>query len=265
MVVLLLLFCGFLSLLFETYFDLTQLFRPKLHGASPWCVSFFGGRLCRPKLNAAFVSITENEIVGIGEPSVNGESSTANEAAALGGDNNVVGTDLSAMGQPNERYKAISLQAIDKVAEDHPQLKPHLWDVKLAGLVFPFKASPYYVDELVDWEADDVTQDPFYKLVFPTLDMLSEEHRAKLEAAHDSGDPKVLIDAVGEIRADLNPHPAGQKTLNAPKDGDDLNGVQHKYSETVLVFPAAAQTCKSQRILLHVSCNFPSLFNRKHK
>ena len=188
------------------------------------------------------MSTKENEIVGISEPSVTSES-TANEAIAMGGENNVVGTDLSAMGQPNERYKAISLQAIDKVAEDHPQLKPHLRDVKLAGLVFPFKASPYYVDELVDWEADDVTQDPFYKLVFPTLDMLSDEHREKLEAAHDAGDPANLIKVVGEIREDLNPHPAGQKTLNAPKDGDDLNGVQHKYSETVLVFPAAAQTC----------------------
>ena len=56
------------------------------------------------------------------------------------------------------------------------------------------------------------------------------------------GDPSNLMKVVGEIRADLNPHPAGQKTLNAPKN-DALTGVQHKYSETVLVFPAAAQTC----------------------
>jgi len=36
--------------------------------------------------------------------------------------------------QPTEspRYKAISLQAVDKVAEKHPSLKPHLYDVKLA-------------------------------------------------------------------------------------------------------------------------------------
>jgi len=194
----------------------------------------------------SFMSTKESDIVGISEPSVTTEAATATEGAvALGGNNNVIGTDISAMGQATERYKAISLQAIDKVAEDHPQLKPHLRDVKLAGLVFPFKASPYYVDEMIDWESDDVTQDPFYKLIFPTLDMLSDEHREKLEAAHDAGDPANLIKVVGEIREDLNPHPAGQKTLNAPKDAeeDDLNGVQHKYSETVLVFPAAAQTC----------------------
>lgn len=162
----------------------------------------------------------------------------------LNGANNIIETGVPPPSdqQPNERYKAISLQAVDKVAEKHPELIPHLRDVKLAGLIFPFKASPYYVDELVDWKSDDLKADPFYKLIFPTLDMLTTEHREKLEAAHDEGDPANLIKVVGEIRADLNPHPAGQKTLNAPKN-DKLTGVQHKYSETVLVFPAAAQTC----------------------
>mmetsp|Transcript_25028 Transcript_25028/g.59463 ORF Transcript_25028/g.59463 Transcript_25028/m.59463 type:complete len:408 (+) Transcript_25028:863-2086(+) len=109
-------------------------------------------------------------------------------------------------------------------------------------MVFPFKASPYYVDELIDWDAEDLRQDPFYRLVFPTLDMLDDSHRTMLEEAHAEGDPKKLIQTVEQIRADLNPHPAGQKLLNAPKE-DTLTGVQHKYSETVLVFPAAGQTC----------------------
>mmetsp|Transcript_31300 Transcript_31300/g.65308 ORF Transcript_31300/g.65308 Transcript_31300/m.65308 type:complete len:192 (+) Transcript_31300:147-722(+) len=142
-------------------------------------------------------------------------------------------------GVTTDRYKAISLQSLDKVAAAHPQLEEHLYDVKLAGMVFPFKASPYYVDELIDWEADDVKQDPFYKLIFPTLDMLEDHHREILEKAHAAGDPVALIKTVAQIREDLNPHPAGQKELNAPKEDDDLTGVQHKYSETVLVFPAA--------------------------
>ena len=111
-----------------------------------------------------------------------------------------------------ERYKAISLQSLKKVADVHPQIKAHLHDIKLAGLVFPFKASPYYVDELIDWETDNVKEDPFYKLVFPTLDMLVPEHRERLEKAHAAGDPANLVKVVGEIRADLNPHPAGQTT-----------------------------------------------------
>lgn len=163
-------------------------------------------------------------------------------AVAVEGVNNVIGTNGLDPSQPNERYKAISLQALDKVAEKHPEIKPHLEDIKLSGLIFPFKASPYYVDELVDWKSENVREDPFYKLIFPTMDMLIPEHQEKLRAAHAAGDPANLVKVVGEIREDLNPHPAGQKTLNAPKN-EDLTGVQHKYSETVLVFPAAAQTC----------------------
>ena len=52
---------------------------------------------------------------------------------------------------------------------------------------------------------------------------------------HAVGDQANLMKVVGAIREDLNPHPAGQKTLNAPKN-DAITGVQHKNSETVLVF-----------------------------
>jgi L-lysine 2,3-aminomutase len=50
--------------------------------------------------------------------------------------------------------------------------------------------------------------------------------------------------AAHEVRTRLNPHPAGQLALNIPDLGDEpLPGVQHKYPETVLVFPKQAQTC----------------------
>jgi KamA family protein len=46
------------------------------------------------------------------------------------------------------------------------------------------------------------------------------------------------------IRARLNPHPAGQLAFNIPHFADEpLPGVQHKYPETVLVFPKQGQTC----------------------
>ena len=41
--------------------------------------------------------------------------------------------------------------------------------------------------------------------------------------------------AAREIQATLNPHPAGQQRLNVPTlDGRPVQGVQHKYRETVL-------------------------------
>lgn len=143
----------------------------------------------------------------------------------------------------NERFIAISLKSLDKWAEKYPRLKPKLKDIQMAALIFPFKASPYLVEELIDWEMEgDIAKDPFYRLVFPTMDMLSKEHRAMLEEASEAGDPFKLKEVVDAIREDLNPHPAGQKELNAPKR-KDLSGVQHKYAETVLFFAAAAQTC----------------------
>jgi KamA family protein len=189
-----------------------------------------------------FLGSTATPFALFSSVSADKETELANAALAVDGLNNIIGTDIADTNQPNERYKAISLQSLDKLAERIPQLKQHLDDIKLAGLIFPFKASPYYVDELVDWNAEDVREDPFYKLIFPTMDMLSTEHQAKLRAAKAAGDPSKLIATVADIREDLNPHPAGQKELNAPKK-EELTGVQHKYSETVLVFPAAAQTC----------------------
>jgi L-lysine 2,3-aminomutase len=185
----------------------------------------------------------KGEIADVAAAVSTSEAHLSSQAVAMDdGLNNIIGTNGVAPNQPNERYKAISLQAVDKLAERHPQLTEHLEDIKLSGLIFPFKASPYFVDELIDWEREDLRNDPFYRLVFPTMDMLIPEHQEKLIAAKEEGDPANLIKVVGEIRGDLNPHPAGQKTLNAPKD-DTLTGVQHKYSETCLVFPAAAQTC----------------------
>ncbi|HID85438.1 MAG TPA: 4Fe-4S cluster-binding domain-containing protein, partial [Anaerolineales bacterium] len=56
---------------------------------------------------------------------------------------------------------------------------------------------------------------------------------------------KEILAKANEIRFNkLNPHPAGQMTHNVPElDGEKLSGVQHKYRETVLFFPAQGQTC----------------------
>jgi L-lysine 2,3-aminomutase len=51
--------------------------------------------------------------------------------------------------------------------------------------------------------------------------------------------------AAREIQLRLNPHPAGQATLNRPATHPHLKGVQHKYRETVLFFPSRGQTCFS--------------------
>ena len=67
-----------------------------------------------------------------------------------------------------ERFRAINAKDMDKLAEQYPRLKDKVTDIKRSALIFPFKASPYLVDELIDWDmAGDIGLDPFYKLVFP--------------------------------------------------------------------------------------------------
>ena len=52
----------------------------------------------------------------------------------------------------------------------------------------------------------------------------------------------ILRDEVEKIRQGLNPHPAQQKELNVPRLGEEeIPGMQHKYRETVLFFPAEGQ------------------------
>ena len=53
-----------------------------------------------------------------------------------------------------------------------------------------------------------------------------------------------ISEAAHRIQYRLNPHPGGQMDLNVPRlDGRPVKGIQHKYRETVLLFPAAGQTC----------------------
>ena len=52
----------------------------------------------------------------------------------------------------------------------------------------------------------------------------------------------ILREEVEKIRQGLNPHPAQQKELNVPRLGEEeVPGMQHKYRETVLFFPAEGQ------------------------
>jgi KamA family protein len=121
--------------------------------------------------------------------------------------------------------------------------------VDVVSRVLPFRVNPYVLGELIDW--DKVPDDPIYRLTFPHRDMLRESEYATLSDLVSSGAQDSEIDRlVHSIRMRMNPHPAGQMTHNVPYlDGVPLNGVQHKYRETVLFFPSAGQSC-------HAYCTF---------
>ena len=136
-------------------------------------------------------------------------------------------------------YKSIKgvekLSAIDRKA------------IEITGRVLPFKANNY-ITELIDWE--NIPEDPIFTLCFPRKDMLKNEYFEQVEQLVTSGAGDNQIREVADaIRCALNPNPAGQH-LNVPSIGKiKLNGMQHKYRETVLFFPSQGQTC-------HAYCSF---------
>ncbi|MGH4023844.1 MAG: KamA family radical SAM protein [Pseudonocardiaceae bacterium] len=117
-------------------------------------------------------------------------------------------------------------------------------EVDVVSQVLPFKVSSYVVDELIDW--DRAPDDAIYRLVFPHRDMLDPADFAEVERALHSGERSTLRTVVDGVRDHLNPHPGDQITLNVPHDeGISGWGLQHKYRETLLVFPRQGQTCHS--------------------
>lgn len=114
--------------------------------------------------------------------------------------------------------------------------------------MLPFRVNRYVVEQLIDWSA--APNDPMFRLTFPDRRMLEAKDFRAVRARAEAADKTGLRSVVADIRARLNPHPAGQTTSNVPSlDGEPVRGLQHKYRETVLLFPSAGQTC-------HTYCSY---------
>ncbi|OUL23047.1 lysine 2,3-aminomutase [Nostoc sp. RF31YmG] len=120
--------------------------------------------------------------------------------------------------------------------------------MKAVAQVLPFRVNNYVVEELIDWQ--NIPDDPIFRLTFPQGEMLTPENLDKLVWHLQNSPPEHLNLVVNSIRGQLNPHPGGQVQYNIPiLDGKRVQGIQHKYPETVLIFPSAGQTC-------HAYCTF---------
>jgi KamA family protein len=115
--------------------------------------------------------------------------------------------------------------------------------VRAVATVLPFRTNDYVIESLIDWTA--APDDPIYRLVFPQADMLAPDDIGPIAELLARDAPQREIQAAAHaVRMKLNPHPAGQLALNIPAVAEEpLPGVQHKYPETVLVFPKQGQTC----------------------
>ena len=141
------------------------------------------------------------------------------------------------------RFRAFTAKHLDALLQRAGLSATERMAIKAVGMVLPFRTNSYVVDTLIDWDA--APDDPIFRLVFPQATMLDAVDVNRIACLLTNGAPDAeLRDAVHEIRMRLNPHPAGQLALNVPEHGEEpLPGVQHKYHETVLVFPKQGQTC----------------------
>lgn len=148
-----------------------------------------------------------------------------------------------------QNYKSYTLRNFREIPQMEKLSEEEKFAIEVVGSVLPFKANNYVIDELIDW--DNAPDDPIFILTFPVKELLVEEHFNTMAELIRNGTSKNEIKAkANEIRLQLNPNPAGQMEHNVPQYHEEkLEGIQHKYRETVLFFPSHGQTC-------HAYCSF---------
>ena len=147
------------------------------------------------------------------------------------------------LSSPGRRFRAYAAKHLDDLTARAGLDASERLAIKAVATVLPFRANEYVVEQLIDWDA--APDDPIYRLIFPQADMLPGPDVRQIAdlLARDAPEAEVR-QAAHAVRTRLNPHPAGQLAFNIPDLADEpLPGVQHKYPETMLVFPKQGQTC----------------------
>jgi KamA family protein len=141
------------------------------------------------------------------------------------------------------RFRAYTVKHLDDLIARAGLGAEERLAVRAVATVLPFRTNDYVIESLIDWTA--APDDPIYRLVFPQADMLAPDDIGPIAELLARDAPQREIQAAAHaVRMKLNPHPAGQLALNIPAVAEEpLPGVQHKYPETVLVFPKQGQTC----------------------
>ncbi|MFC2094270.1 KamA family radical SAM protein [Bacteroidota bacterium] len=147
------------------------------------------------------------------------------------------------------KMKFYGIRDLDSIPQIQSLPDDQRFAIKVVSTVMPFRVNNYVIEELIDW--NNIPYDPIFQLTFMQKDMLNDDQFGRVANILCNGyDKSEIQNIVEEIRLELNPHPAGQMTMNVPTlDGIPVPGVQHKYKETVLIFPSSGQTC-------HTYCTF---------
>jgi len=136
-------------------------------------------------------------------------------------------------------FSDASLDSIPQFRDLPPDIR---LNVDVATRVLPFKTNAYILNELIDWA--DIPGDPIFQMNFPQRGMILEEDFQDIrdlivnEAANSTIESAAL-----RARTRLMPRNPGT-TFSLPMlEGKPAYGICHQYRETILAFPAPAQTC----------------------
>ena len=143
-----------------------------------------------------------------------------------------------------KKLKIYSLKDIDSIPQIKILSENELSALKVVATVLPFRTNNYVLEKLINW--NNVPEDPMYQLNFMQKGMLTTTQFDEMSSAIKRNSSSEIINTAIKIRTKLNPHPAGQTNANIPKlNNKTIPGLQHKYKETVLVFPPKGQTCQA--------------------
>ncbi len=147
------------------------------------------------------------------------------------------------------RYKPINNHQINTIKQLLSLPQELRDEMNIVSQILPFRVNSYVIDELIDWK--NAPNDPIFSILFPRREMLATEDYDRLANALQRNSSKTEIDRIiSDIRSRLNPHPIGQMQYNVPEfNNRRLEGIQHKYHDTILYFPDRGQTC-------HAFCSF---------
>ncbi len=143
----------------------------------------------------------------------------------------------------NKKYKPYFRKDIDKISKIMGIPQNFANAMKVVSHVLPFRVNNYVIDELIDWK--NIPNDPIFQLTFPQPGMLDwHDHERLKDLLEKDPTGKAALPVVRKIQMKMNPNPAGQMEMNVPViDNRQFKGMQHKYDETVLLFPSQGQTC----------------------
>ncbi len=149
-------------------------------------------------------------------------------------------------GRASTQFNVFTQRDLGKIQQLNKLPEEIRFEMQVVSSVLPFRVNEYVINELIDW--NNTPDDPIYQLTFPQRNMLAPEIYDRMAQAHRNKlDAESIKTLAKTLRNELNPHPAGQMQMNIPQlgNGEILNGLQHKYRETVLFFPGKGQTCHS--------------------